>query len=492
MPHKKSPNILFIMADSLAPHFLGAYGDPIGATPHIDRLARCGVTFDRAYCNSPLCAPSRASMVTGRYVGDLGAFDNAGDFSADWPTFGHVLGARGYETAIIGKMHFLGHDQYHGFHQRLALETDYSWKYDPKKFRMAYNWTQPSGPNPMGLDWMAPSYLQSDDWKEYRFHYNHDETIHQQALRYLKARDSAFPPFFACISYHAPHNPFWIPEADSARFDRNDLPIPPIPSYNPDLGPMDRWLNDFHGSDAEFRTRFFDPENLRWLYKTFYGVVSDLDRRIGEILACCEDQGLLENTAVFFTSDHGDMMGHRGMIQKRCFYERSMRIPWIGVFPGRWHEGMRIKTPVSLIDLFPTISDMIAGEAPADLPGTSLLPSLERGEEPPERTIYGEYHGEGVHAPCYMAVYGRYKYIYVHQHEERLYDLATDPDESRNLCTDQEHVEVLQKMRDALLTQFAPEQTSHFALQFQRNRQYIYRNRSLPTMCDRATGQNSI
>ena len=117
MPHRR-PDILLILCDSLAPHFTGPYGDGVGATPNLDRLAARGVVFENAYCNTPLCAPSRASLVTGRYASELGCFDNASAFASEWPTLGHALGAVGYETAIIGKMHFVGHDQHHGLGTR--------------------------------------------------------------------------------------------------------------------------------------------------------------------------------------------------------------------------------------------------------------------------------------------------------------------------------------------------------------------------------------
>src|SRR5215207_5696585 len=152
------PDILVIQCDSLPPDLVGAYGSVAGATPNIDRLAERGTRFE-AYCNAPLCTPSRASMMTGRLASELGVFDNASEFSSDWPTMAHAVRAVGYETAIIGKMHFLGYDQYHGFQERLALETDYSKGYNADLYDLAYDWDSPVAGNPNSPQMMGESYV---------------------------------------------------------------------------------------------------------------------------------------------------------------------------------------------------------------------------------------------------------------------------------------------------------------------------------------------
>lgn len=191
------PNVLLIVADSLPAQFLGTCGDECGATPNLDRLAAAGVLFENAYCNYPLCAPSRASFLTGCYASALDCFDNGSPFASQWPTLAHALGALGYVSAIAGKMHFVGHDQHHGFDARLALQSDYSKGYDPLLFRLAYDWTQPSGGNPDGVTMMGSSYVAADAWRHYPLHFERDEAIHAAALEYLAARRE---PFFACVS----------------------------------------------------------------------------------------------------------------------------------------------------------------------------------------------------------------------------------------------------------------------------------------------------
>ncbi len=467
-------NILYIMSDSLVPQLAGPYGDTVGGTPNLDALAASGTVFETAYCNSPMCAPSRASMVTGRYVSDIGAWDNAAEFLSEWPTIGHALEAAGYETSIVGKMHFVGHDQHHGFGKRIALDTDYTKEYDPFDYRLAWRWDLPSRGNPWGVDWMGPSYVDPEKWSDYPVHFDWDERIHNAALNFLGRKSRNSDPFFCCVSYHAPHNPFWIHDKVRDLFRDKELPLPSVPDgVNPIHGPMDEWLNAFHYV-PDIRDRLMDYDNLRWLYETYYGVVYDMDKRIGELLDMLDRRGLREDTAILFASDHGDMLARRGMVQKRCFYEPASRIALIGSFPGQWPEGARIETPVSLIDLFPTLTELTEAPNPEDLEGVSLLPSLTEGEEPPNRIIFGEYHGEGTHAPGFMAVKDHYKYIYVHEYEERFYDLKADPDEWVNRIGDHEYRPMISELRSAVLRQFEPDDIAKRALQSQRNRNFVY------------------
>ena len=470
------PNVLFIMSDSLSPHYMGAYGDVCGATPNLDKLAQNGVVFDNAYCNSPLCTPSRASMVTGRYVSELGCYDNANEFASDFPSMAHVFRRAGYETALSGKMHFIGHDQYHGFDLRMAQETDYSTRYDPACYRIAYDWSWPSAGNspPTGRGWMGGSYVRDGQWDNYTLHYDRDVAIHKEAVKYLSSKKEGCEPFFFCASYHHPHNPFYIPENIREKFKGKDLPIPSVPGdMRKRYGVMEGWLNDFH-YQPEYFERMMDKENLQWLYETYFGMTYDMDSNAGELLDILDANGLRDNTIVVFTSDHGDMLAQRGMLQKRVFYERAVRVPMILSYPGRYNGGARVSTNISLLDLLPTFAD-IAGEPPPEgLPGESLLPAATGGQMDEDRVIFCEYHGEGVHAPCFMAVKGRYKYIYVHGHEELLYDLGKDPEEFENIITDAGYSAIADELQNALFDQFDPDAVARDAINRQRNRRYIY------------------
>jgi choline-sulfatase len=463
------PDVLVIQCDSLPPDLVGAYGDPNGATPHIDALARSGVRFD-ASCNAPLCTPSRASMMTGVLASRLGCFDNANEFSSEHPTIAHAFRARGYSTAIIGKMHFIGHDQHHGFDERRALDTDYSKGYDPRLYALAYDWDSPSGGNPNSPQMMGESYVAAETPAVYRerfrreLHDERDDRIHREALGYLgRDRDE---PFCAIVSYHAPHNPFWAPDDEVRRFaaaaPRRD------PRLAPDAGVMDRWLNDFHYVH-EVRERFMAPGNLSWMYATLYAMIAALDRRIGELLAAVPRP---DRTIVVFVSDHGDMLGDRGMLQKRTFYERSIRVPLIIAGPGISRDSI-CPTPVSLVDLLPTLASLVGAPLPPDLDGTDLGPALSGGDVP-HGAVIAEYHGEGVHAPCFMLRNGNLKYMLVHGHDEHLYDLESDPEERVDLSSHPDHAASLSAMRSTLLAQVDPEDVDLRARSSQRRRAYIH------------------
>ncbi|QBR87454.1 hypothetical protein E4K62_01315 [Microbacterium wangchenii] len=464
------PDVLVIQCDSLPPDLVGAYGDSHGATPAIDALAARGAVFD-ASCNAPLCTPSRAAMVTGRLASRLDCYDNAGEFSAEHPTMAHAFGALGYRTAIIGKMHFLGHDQHHGFDERLALDTDYSTGYDPRLYALAYDWDRPSGGNPNSPDMMGESYLAAESSSAYRerfrpgLHDERDARIHAQALAYL-GRDRT-EPFLAIASYHAPHNPFWAPDDDVARFDGA------FPCLRAEVvaeaGIMDRWLNDFHYV-PQVQERLMDAANLRWMYATVYAMLHELDRRVGELLEALPHP---ERTVVVFVSDHGDMLGDRGMLQKRTFYERSVRVPLIVSGPGI-AEGVRCATPVSLVDLFPTLAGLVGAPLPADLDGVDVGAALAGGDAS-QHPVVSEYHGEGVHAPCFLLREGDVKYVLVHGFEERLYDLAADPGERADLAGSPEHAALLTRMRADLRRLVDPDDVARRARASQRRRGYIHR-----------------
>jgi len=462
------------MADSLAPHFTSVYGDKHANTPNLNALAQNGVVFENTYCNSPLCAPSRASMMTGRYVSEIGCYDNANEFPSDCPTIGHVLKGAGYETVIIGKMHFVGYDQLHGFDKRICGHADYTNGYDPMVYRLAYSWEKPPRANPEGGNSMGFSYVMDKQWDYFPQHYDWDNEIHRASLEYLSDKSSSSSPFFCCVSYHAPHNPFWIPEKYKKYFSDRNIPLPYVPDgVNLSHGQMDEWLNKFHYVD-KISDRLLKTENLRWLYETFYGMVYELDCKIGELLKCLEKNALAENTIVLFCSDHGDMMGHRGMVQKRYFYERSVKVPLI-ISDPTGKKGIRIPMPVSLLDILPTLGEISNSAIPSNLPGTSLLRTIEEGVEPLKRTIFAEYHGEGVHSPCFMAIDSDLnKYIYVHNTEERLYNIKDDPEEYTNLISNKNSSSIVSSLKNKILHNFSPEMIAQSVIQSQRNRNFIY------------------
>ena len=216
---------------------------------------------------------------------------------------------------------------------------------------------------------------------------------------------------------------------------------------------QDLWLNDYHGCD---NVDLFDEESVRRVRRAYYGLVTYIDDKVGELLTTLEETGLAENTVIVFCSDHGDMLCEKGMVQKRSFYEWSARVPLIVRMPDGAGAGHAVDAPVTLVDLMPTMLDWAGVEERLPMDGQSLLPLID-GSESGERIAFAEIHSEGIHGNCFMAREGRYKYIYVHGRDEQLFDLEADPGEWRNLAGDAAHAEVKAKLRAAILDQFDPD-----------------------------------
>ena len=214
---------------------------------------------------------------------------------------------------------------------------------------------------------------------------------------------------------------------------------------------MDRCLNAYHGTR---RYNLRDPNGLRKLRRAYYGLVTYMDRKVGELLDTLEQTGLADNTVVVFASDHGDMLCEKEMVQTRCFYEWSCRVPLIARFPAGWQAGTVCDTPVSLIDLLPTFCEIAGTEASLPHDGESLIGIVDN--PPPDRIAFAQAH-EAVGMTCIMARQGQYKYNYIHGHDHQLFNLKADPSEWQNLVADPAHSKVADRLRQAILQRFDPE-----------------------------------
>jgi choline-sulfatase len=446
------PNILVILADQVVPFLTSPYGDPVARTPNLQRLAENGVRFDAAYTPVPLCAPARAALLAGRDASAIDCFDNASVMPSDVPTMGHYLTNAGYDTVLTGKMHFIGPDQLHGFRRRLTTDV----------FPAGVDWVpvvDEHGRFPAGGH--ARHYADPDPgvraWTQFL---DFDEETQFRALQYLRerGRTGAAEPFGMVVSFHNPHDPFHVPQEYWDLYEGADIPIS---SWPDDIAQsvMDRWANEAHDT-ASYDLR--DPESLRRLRRAYYGLLSYVDRKVGELLDALETSGELARTVIVFSSDHGDMMTERGMVQKRTFYEWSVRVPLTVTFPDGAHAGSVVADPVSLIDLLPTVLDLaeVPKDRRADLDGRSLLPLVTGEEEQDpadEVAVFSEYHLEKVRAPCFMVRRGRWKYVYVHGHDRQLFDLDADPNEWTDVSGRPATAEVEADLHALLLNRFDPE-----------------------------------
>lgn len=449
------PNILLIMADQLMPFLTGAYGHPVVKTPNLDRLVREGVRFDAAYSSCPLCAPARASLMTGRHVSNIRSFDNASAFDSEEPTIAHYLAAAGYDTAASGKMHYIGPDQLHGLHRRLTTDVypeGYDWL-DDRNLRHQPGYSFARAYTDEGIS--------VGNWSHYL---SYDEETHFRAKEYLRARgvakqtalkrDQTTQPFFLIASYHHPHDPFWPPREFWDLYADEHIEIPTFPEgLAESYSAMDRWINHWHGCDKFSQLK--DPKSLRCLRRAYYALVSYVDRKVGELLQTLEESGLDEDTVVLFVSDHGDMLCEKGMVQKRNFYEWSSRIPFILRFPDRQHAGMTIGQPTSLVDVLPTVLEMANVQDHLPMDGHSVMGLID-GRDTAERHVFSEYHSNGVYSTCFMVRRGEFKYIHIRGHQDQLFDLENDPGEWKNLIGQSRTANVERELKSLILGEFDP------------------------------------
>ncbi|MBN1673405.1 MAG: choline-sulfatase [Kiritimatiellae bacterium] len=464
MPEKK-PNILLVMTDQMTPLMTGAYGYAAAKTPNLDRLAAEGVLFENAYSSCPICAPARMSLLTGMYVSSINANDNTSILPSDEPTHNHYLSAAGYDTVLSGKLHAIGPDQLHGFAKRLTTDVypaDFNWlaicRSDPSGFTSAHE-------HPIAVDYVTAGV----GVRQWSLQLDYDEETHFRGLEYLRRKRSqpsgtlqkALPkrddtPFFLQVSYQHPHEPFHCLRRYWDLYEGVEIPVPTYPEeLESTYTAMDRDLNTAHGAgEVDLK----DPDSLLAMHRAYLGSMTYCDDKLGELLQALEDLGLADDTIVIFTSDHGDMLGHRGMIQKRTFYEQASRIPLIFRFPKNFpmgKPGAVVKDPVSIVDVCPTLLELsgIADYLPMD--GKSLVPQL-KGERDPGRYVFAENHSEGVTGLCFMVRRGRYKYNWLYQRDAQLFDMEADPGEWENLAGRPECREVEAELKGLILARFDP------------------------------------
>ncbi len=476
--NNQKPNILFIMADQLIPHMIGCYGHKVVKTPNIDRLANEGILFDSAYSPCPICSPARATLMTGKYVSNIGAYDNASPFSCDEPTVAHYLTNEGYDVVLSGKMHFIGPDQLHGFSRRLTTDiypSSFEWttrREETQEFGEMHK-------NPIAIDYVTAGI------RQWSMQFDYDEETHFRALEYIQSRRMQVggtmqkpqkerdpKPFFLCVSYTHPHEPFHVTQELWDLYEGEQIDVPDLPENLDDTySQMDKWLNDFHG------VKEYDLKDTKSLYnmrRAYYGLITYIDNKVGELIKALEDTGLRENTIVIFTSDHGDMLGEKGMVQKRCFYEFSSRVPLIINYPDGWMGGTEITQHTSLIDLTPTILDMAGISVEQLLPcdGKSLIGLID-GSDKSERYIFSELHTEGVFSTCFMIRKDKFKYIYIHGKDAQLFDIEKDPGEWENLSGRNEFVEIESELKAKIFEQFNPDEIERDVCKSLLNRKLI-------------------
>jgi choline-sulfatase len=412
-----------VMADQMAPAFLPIYGHALTRAPNMQALARNGVVFDSAYCNSPLCSPSRASFMSGLLPSRTRVYDNAAEFGADIPTFAHCLRLRGYRTILSGKMHFCGPDQLHGFEQRLTTDiypADFGWTPD---------WDHPEH-RPSWYHNMSSVRQAGVCVRTNQLDFDDEASFMAERAIFDIARSKDRRPFLLVASFSHPHDPFAAPQRywDLYRDSDIDMPAPAIGADA--LDAHSRRLRHVCAMDAEPVTE----AQVRDARHAYYGAIAYIDDLLGRLIEALRAAGLAEDTIVVLTSDHGEMLGDRGLWYKMSFFEGACRVPLVIASPGRFAP-RRVASSVSLVDLMPTLVDISLGNARSlgiANDGRTLTPHLAGGAGHDE--AIGEYLAEGAIAPIVMIRRGDFKFIHSPADPDQLYDLTRDPGERVNLA----------------------------------------------------------
>lgn len=474
-----TPNILLVMFDQLAPQSLPIYGHPLVKTPRLESVAEGGTVFDSASCNSPLCAPSRFSMLSGQYCSRIGAYDNASEFPSAIPTMAHYLRDLGYRTCLAGKMHFVGPDQLHGFEERITTDVypaDFGWTPD---------WQRPER-CPFWYHNMLSVVEAGVYERTLELDYDEEVAFHAARKIYDMARDDDERPFFLAVSFIQPHDPYMTPRAYWDRYDHDAIDMPAVPSMPPESeDPHSRRLRHVYQT-SQYRIQDHHVRSARHAY---YGMISYLDDQIGVLGAALDRAGLGGDTLWVITSDHGDMLGERGLWYKMSFFERSVRVPLIMRGPGI-PAARRVSENVSLLDLLPTLvafaSDGEAPELAAPVDGRSLLPLFEGESRDWPDAVIAEYLAEGTTEPMLMVRQGANKYVSCPNDPPQLFDLGADAHELDNLAGDPRVTDIETSMKRRCAAHWDAATVKAQVLESQHRRHLIHRalNRGAPTPWD--------
>ena len=441
------PNILWYCTDQQRFDTIAALGNPHVVTPAIDALVGEGTAFTRAYCQSPICTPSRASFMTGMYPGRIRNSRNGNESWPDHPPLiSKLLADSGYDCGMVGKFHL----QSSGRRTEPRLDDGYRyWRFshaprdDWPEGHDYGDWVRSRGGD---LDAMRASEervapeLHQTTW------------VTDCALEFLGQERSG--PWFLTLNPYDPHPPFIPPRAYAERFAPASLPGPHF--RESDLAQQERLREVAFQTLAE-RPEAFDGQRQQALY---YAMIAQIDEQFARLLEGLEASGQREDTVIVFSSDHGEMLGDHGLLYKGCrFYEGLVRVPLVLSWPGRIRSGVQARALVELIDLSATILDLAGVESPSAMQGRSLLPILA-GEVDPDRHrsfVRSEYfdalddsfvHGRTSFATMYRD--DRYKLSVYHSHGTgELYDLLKDPWEFDDLWHHPDYQEVRRELLEA-------------------------------------------
>jgi choline-sulfatase len=440
-------NVLFIIGDDSSAQVIGCYGNTLVRTPNLGRLASAGTRFDRAYCNSPICTPSRQSMITGKLPHAAGVTLLQTALAEDQLTIAEHLKQFGFKTAAVGKMHF-NSQLTHGFDYRLdspeyeAYIRQHPPRVPPDSVRVKPRWRPFQDPARIWLnaDMLPTRYYDAD---------SEGTWLARKAIEFL--RENKENRFCLWLGFEEPHAPFDFPIEYTGKYDPASMPVPSV-------GPEDgRWI------PAVFKD--LTEADKRGIIASYYTSTEYLDKNVGLVLDGLKELGLSENTLVIFVGDNGYLLGDHGRFEKHSMWEAAVRVPLILRDP-QFGRGKAIGAMVEFIDLLPSILERLQVPLMSNLQGKSLVPLLQGKGRKPRDYVFSEY------LPDNMAMVrtAEWKYIFTSGRKDldlgyqtgnpppgithMLYDLRRDPGETHNLAGDPRYSSVLRDLQRKMLARF--------------------------------------
>ena len=411
----RPPNFLVIISDEHRKDALGCAGHPLVHTPHLDRLATRGTRFTNAYTSSPMCVPTRAALACGDHVHRTGFWDSATPYDGSAATWMHRVRDAGHEMVSIGKLHFRSGEDDNGFSEEILpmhVVGGVGWmaallREDPPAYDAAAELAADSGPG-------------SSSYTDY------DLAITAAATDWIAARRNAERPWAAFVSLVSPHFPLRAPQEFYNLYADADFDLEPqqLPDH-PEIRNLARFF------DYE---RHFTAETRHAAMAGYFGLTSFLDDCVGEILATLEESGQAEDTVILYLSDHGELLGDKGMWTKQVMYEASAGIPMILAGPGV-PDGIVRNTAASIVDVAATALDVMLDKSDDSAPGLSLR-QLAQDPDDADRTVLCEYHDGGSTTGAFMVRWGDWKYVCYPGMPPQLFNLAEDPSEDHDLGSD--------------------------------------------------------
>ena len=428
-------NILIIMVDQLNGTLFPDGPAAWLHAPHLKALAARSTRFCNAYTASPLCAPGRASFMSGQLPSRTGVYDNAAEFASSIPTYAHHLRRAGYQTCLSGKMHFVGPDQLHGFEQRLTTDIyppDFGWTPDYRKPGERIDWWYHNMGSVTGAG-VAEITNQME--------YDDEVAYHARAKLYDLSRGHDARPWCLTVSFTHPHDPYVARQKYWDLYEDCDHLLP-------DVGAIPYADQDAHSKrilDANDHENFdITEEQVKRARRAYFANISYLDDKIGEILQTLQDTR--QEATILFVSDHGDMLGDRGLWFKMSFYDGSARVPLMIADPDMT-PGL-VTTPVSNIDVCPTLCDLAGVDMSEVAPWTDgeSIVSLGKGGSR-DTPVAMEYAAEGSYAPLVSLRYGKWKFNMCSLDPDQLFDMENDPAELTNLAAVPAHQGTVTQLR---------------------------------------------